>query len=472
MYFEIADLYCGAGGSSSGAIEAYDMLGLKARLTALNHSPRSIATHQLNHAKSRHFCADVMAARPTKLYLPGLLHLLWASPACTFYSRARGGKPICDQMRVKAWAVVRWLRDLRPPFLLVENVPDFRWWGPLHQTGALRDRPIEALKGKTFDRWVRALRAMGYLVEWRIIRCANYGDPTIRERLIIQAVLPPNRIVWPNPTHGSHEQVLENPALRPWRTARTILDLSDRGLSIFNSTRYRKHPVAPNTLRRILTGLLKFSDAEGEPYLVNMKGQSTAADVDLPAPTITAGAPHLYLAQPCDYKGAAFILPKSRWQGDAIRSLEVPLQTVDRSSWNIGFCQERSDFQIPLQDIGDLPKGWKVRGRIRVPDQRIRKGQKGWAGKTYRLIEVEGKRYLPVARAGRLHLVDIHYRMLRPRELARAQGFADNYQFTGNQEEVVSQIGNAVPRHTARALVYAVVSQCPDVPWIESGLAN
>jgi len=174
-------MFCGAGGTSAGATEAIEALGYRAILTAINHWPVAVATHEANHPGARHFCASLDALNPRDLYRDGELDVLWASPECTHHSVARGGKPINDQSRATAWCVVRWADALRPGVILVENVPEFRTWGPIGSDG----RPLKSRKEEVFRSWISTLDAIGYKVDHRILVAADYGDPTTRRRLFI-----------------------------------------------------------------------------------------------------------------------------------------------------------------------------------------------------------------------------------------------------------------------------------------------
>ena len=148
MIYDLADLFCGAGGTSAGAIRALDALGKKSRLTAVNHWDVAVATHSANHPDARHLCASLDSLNPRDLYNPGQLDMLWASPECTNHSTARpGNKPINDQSRATAWCVSRWAEALLPEVILVENVPQFKNWGPLTAKG----RPNKRRKGETFN---------------------------------------------------------------------------------------------------------------------------------------------------------------------------------------------------------------------------------------------------------------------------------------------------------------------------------
>jgi DNA (cytosine-5)-methyltransferase 1 len=193
-----ADLFCGAGGTSTGLVDACREMGYEVDLTAVNHWQRAVDTHSANHPTARHFCASLDSLNPRDLFGEGELNILWASPECTHHSIARGGKPVSDQSRATAWCVIRWAEALRPDVILVENVKEFESWGPIGTNG----RPMGSRKGEIFRAWVSALESIGYKVGWRVLCAADFGDPTTRRRLFVQAVRGRRKIVWPEPTHG------------------------------------------------------------------------------------------------------------------------------------------------------------------------------------------------------------------------------------------------------------------------------
>lgn len=272
MRIQIADLFCGAGGTSEGALQALRELGYEPMLTAVNHWDLAVKTHTTNHPDARHFCASVDSLNPRELFAGTQLDFLWASPECTHHSVARGGKPMLDQSRASAHCVTRWAEALQPRHIMVENVPEFRQWGPLDLEG----RPIPERKGETFDAWVGMLRSLGYTVDWRILCAADYGDPTTRKRLFVQAVLHGDTIRWPAPTHDQHGAN----GLPRWRPARDVIDWEIPSQSISE----RKRPLAPSTVRRINAGLRKLGM---EPFLISMEHGGRVRSVDRPINTIT-----------------------------------------------------------------------------------------------------------------------------------------------------------------------------------------
>jgi len=465
-----ADLFCGAGGTSQGLVEAATECGYDCELTAVNHWETAVNTHRLNHPEARHLCASLDALNPRDLFREGSLDLLWASPECTHHSIARGGRPVSDQSRATAWCVIRWAEALLPNVILVENVREFLRWGPCTRRG----KAIKAKAGETFRAWVKCLESLGYAVDHRILCAADYGDPTSRRRLFVQAVRGRRQIRWPDPTHSG-----------AWRTAREIIDWADHGQSIFD----RRRPLADKTLRRIEIGLQKFglkpfiaawdhqsgsgvwgSDQPlstvttkarhgvAEPFLIKLRGThesqlaGTARSVDQPVPTITAGGGHVALVSP-------FILPQQRG-GRPTNSVDEPLTTVT--------CRGAHAVVQPfLVGVNHGNSGkpnaaqWNVHSLVR-PFLVKYYGTGGHQGVDQPLDTVTTKPRFGLVRpvvelAGKRYLLDVHFRMLSPRELARAQGFHDTYQFEGTKSDVVRQIGNAVPRSLAKALAKAVL---------------
>ena len=295
LTIQVADLFCGAGGSSTGALAACHDLGYQLDLTAVNHWPVAVSTHTANHGTATHFCEDLGAIDPLKAVPGGHLHLLVASPECTHHSNARGGKPMQDQSRASAWHITRWAAALRIDNILIENVPEFRHWGPLGENG----RPLKSKRGATFRAFLQAIRSLGYRVEHRILNAADYGDATTRKRLFVMARRGSRKIHWPEPTHAPCEETDLLGSRQRWRAAREIIDWTIPGKSIFA----RKKPLSANTMRRIIAGLKRFGGPELDPFIVMLNGTTeqqmevSNRSVDQPLPTITA-ATHHYLAEP------------------------------------------------------------------------------------------------------------------------------------------------------------------------------
>jgi DNA (cytosine-5)-methyltransferase 1 len=410
---QIGDMFCGAGGSTTGIKLALENLGLRSRIWAINHWNVAIDTHSANNADVEHICASVEHLDPTRL-IPGReLDLLWASPACTHHSVARGGRPRCEQQRAPAWIILHWLENLRVKRVVIENVPEFQNWGPLDDSG----RVIPEAKGDTFRAFIAGIRSLGYSVDWRILNAADYGDPTVRRRLFIQAIKGAGRTVtWPEPTHTANGQQADG---RPaWIPARNIIDWSIHGESIFQ----RKKPLAPTTLRRIEHGIKRFWQPYAEPFLVMLRGTGTSRSVDLPLPAITAQGKHMGLVVP-------FLI--NNYGQSKSGSIDDPLPAVTGSSPKAALIEP---FLVKYYGTGgavpvDIPLG-----------------------------TISSKEHYGLVEPGGEFLLDIRFRMLQPHEEAAAMSFPKDYIFQGTKGDVKKQIGNAVPVKISRALAENIFS--------------
>ncbi len=190
----IVDLFAGGGGASTGLAWA---LGREPDI-AINHDAEALAMHAANHPGTRHLLNDITRVLPLEATGGRSVEVLHASPDCTHFSKAKGGKPRSQYIRDLAWVVVRWAEDTRPHLITLENVEEFQTWGPLDHSG----QPIKTQSGDTFRSWVRCLRRLGYRVDWRKLQACDYGAPTTRKRLFVVARRDGGRIVWPRPTHG------------------------------------------------------------------------------------------------------------------------------------------------------------------------------------------------------------------------------------------------------------------------------
>ena len=234
------DLFCGAGGESTGLRNAARALGLDLELLAVNHWDLAISTHSMNHPEARHLCESIQSIDPLEAIPSGRVNLLWASPECTHHSIARGGRPRSDQSLASAWLILKWLSELYVERVIIENVKEFADWGPLGADG----KPLKSKKGESFRAFLSSLKALGYRVDYRILCAADYGDPTTRRRLFIQAVRGNRPITWPEVSHTESPDLFGS---SPWKPAREIIDWSIPGSSLFD----RKKPLAPATMARI-----------------------------------------------------------------------------------------------------------------------------------------------------------------------------------------------------------------------------
>lgn len=438
-----ADLFCGAGGTSTGLAQACADQGKRTRLLAINHWRTAIETHAANHPWADHLCESLDNVDPRKLVPGGRLHLMVASPECAHHSLARGGKPCSDQSRATAWHILRWAEALYVEAILIENVREFQNWGPIGADG----RPLKSKRGETFRAFVGALQSLGYRVEWRVLNAADYGDATTRKRLFIQARRGNKRISWPEPTHAQDPDSNLFGRRLVWRAAREIIDWTLTGNSIFD----RKRPLAPATLGRIAEGLHRFGGKAAKPFLVTLRNHVAPRSTKEPLPAILAQGNHLALCEP-------FLM--SLTHGGRVHSAGKPLPTITAANrGELGLvepfvlgqqsCAAPRPLSRPLPTIAGA-------GAISLVEPFL---------VPYYGTGVPSPVHDPVPTVtskDRFGLVvprdwDIRFRMLQPHELAAAMGFPADYRFAGNRGDQVRQIGNAVPVGTAKALCMAVL---------------
>ena len=476
--YNVVDMFCGAGGESTGIIQAAQEQGMKVNLLAINHWERAIETHAANHPEAEHLCESVERIDPTQVIKSGKLNLLWASPECTHHSIARGGRPRSDQSRASSWSILKWLSELYVERVIIENVPEFLSWGPLDRNG----RPIPNRKAEIFNAFIFSLRSLGYTVDWKILCAADYGDPTTRRRLFIQAVKGRKRIVWPTITHMDGGNNLLG--CQPWRPAKEIIDWSIPGTSIFN----RKKPLAPATMRRIAAGIEKYWGEYARPFLAVLHGTSKVQGIDEPLSTIATSGAHHALVEPflidnhtngtpgeiknplstVTTKGWFGIIEPfiTRYQGDhegqqddksRNHGIDRPLPTADTSN--------RFGLVTPLileyygngkADPVSEPLGTvTTKDRFALLESFVFCTGHSSAGDRSRSINeplstVVTKAEHCLVEAG--VSLDIRFRMLKPHELKQGQGFSKEYIVRGNIKEQLKQIGNAVPPGLARGL--------------------
>jgi DNA (cytosine-5)-methyltransferase 1 len=288
-------LFAGAGGSCTGIRAA---LGEEPDV-AINHDELALRVHKANHPKTRHLTEDVWETPPLKVTGGRPVELLWASPDCTHFSVAKGGKPRQKNIRSLAWVVRDWARDVKPRCIFLENVREFLDWGPLYEAGhvladgrvleegdALLGRPIPERKGETFQQWRGALELLGYVVDVRVLDASLYGAPTKRRRLFLVARCDGQPIRWPEPTHGPGRLALH--------AAAECIDWSLPCPSIFG----RKKPLAEKTLFRIAEGIRRFVLENPAPFILRTAHGDVGKDgkrrgrgshaVGEPLPTVTA----------------------------------------------------------------------------------------------------------------------------------------------------------------------------------------
>lgn len=307
----IVDNFAGGGGASTGIEMA---TGYSVDI-AINHDPEAIKMHKANHPNTEHYCENVWAVDPVKACKGHPVGLAWFSPDCKHFSKAKGGKPKDKNIRGLAWVALRWAGLVRPRVIMLENVEEFKTWGPLNR----RHHPIKSKQGKTFEKFVQQLTDLGYKVEFRELIAADYGAPTMRKRFFMIARCDGKTIVWPEPTHApADSEEVKKGLLKPYVGAYTQLDFSLPCPSIFDTSEEIKEkygiravrPLAQKTMDRIARGFKKFILDNPEPFIIqcNHGGERRPNDIREPMPTITGkhgyGVVEPYLVQ-CKYNNEA-----------------------------------------------------------------------------------------------------------------------------------------------------------------------
>ena len=286
----IVDNFAGGGGASTGIELA---TGYSVDI-AINHDPEAIKMHKANHPNTKHYCENVWAVDPVKACGGHPVALAWFSPDCKHFSKAKGGKPKDKNIRGLAWVACRWAGLVRPRVIMLENVEEFKTWGPLGR----RHHPIKSKQGETFRKFVQQLTDLGYEVEFRELVAADYGAPTMRKRFFMIARCDGKPIVWPEPSHApADSDEVKAGLLKPYVGAYTQLDFSLPCPSIFDTSEEIKEkygiravrPLAQKTMERIARGLKKFVLDNPEPFIIqcNHGGERRPNDIRKPMPTIT-----------------------------------------------------------------------------------------------------------------------------------------------------------------------------------------
>lgn len=398
------DNFAGGGGASTGIEQANQ----RRVDVAINHNAEAIAMHRANHPETEHYCESVWDVDPRNVKPGRPIGLLWLSPDCKHFSKAKGGKPVEKRIRGLAWIALRWAAIRQPRIIMLENVEEFVTWGPLDSTG----RPCQKNKGREFSVFCNALARHGYRVEWRELRACDYGAPTIRKRLFLIARRDGQPIVWPAHTHGAGKTA--------YRTAAECIDWTIPCPSIFE----RSKPLADATLRRIASGMVRYVfggnpfgvlTAEGiaAAFIAKHYGGVVGYQPNQPLHTITSVDHHSLVT--CR-------LSKMPDHDERVRAFIVAYYGSDTDG---------QDLSSPLRTIPTHDR--------------------------FGLVTVYGEKYA---------ISDIGMRMLQPHELFAAQGFPPDYiidhginahgqRITMTKTAQVRLCGNSVCPPLARAIVAA-----------------
>lgn len=495
----IVDNFAGGGGASTGIEMA---TGYSVDI-AINHDPEAIRMHKVNHPNTKHYCENVWAVDPVKACEGHPVALAWFSPDCKHFSKAKGGKPKDKNIRGLAWVACRWAALVRPRVIMLENVEEFKTWGPLNRG----HHPIKAKQGDTFRQFVKQLNELGYEVQFRELVAADYGAPTKRKRFFMIARCDGVPIMWPKPTHApADSKEVKEGLLKPYVGAYTQLDFSLPCPSIFDTSEEIKEkygiravrPLAPKTMQRIARGLKKFVLDNPEPFIVPIgygerKGQSPRVhDIKKPLPTIVSSGKH-YLCEPRlapvidktyggNYQGggskaedpidtittvdhnrlvaATLIQYHSETNSGGVRGqgIENPIMTVDSSNryglvtsflskfYKTGIGQdEREPLHTVTTSAGHFGevRAFLIKYYGEGTGQDIEQPLDTVTSRDrFGLVTIQGVEY---------QIVDIGLRMLEPKELYGCQGFPDDYIIdhdstgkTYSRSEQVKRCGNAV----------------------------
>lgn len=484
----IVDSFAGGGGASTGIEQA---LG-RSPDYAINHDAEALALHAANHPQTVHLSKNVWQVDPLDVVGRRPVGLAWFSPDCKHFSKAKGGKPVSRGIRDLAWVIVLWAKRVRPRVIILENVEEFRTWGPLREDGT----PCRERAGQTFERWCAELRRLGYKVESRELRACDYGAPTIRKRLFLVARRDGRPIVWPEPTHGAPDsEDVRAGRLKPWRTAADIIDWSIPCPSIFDTAEEimakhgvrAKRPLAEATLRRIARGVVRYVLESERPFVVGPDRAPWITYAQQGGASRSAEDPlHTITASPKDQNAVAAATLIQTGQGERpgqaprVPHLDKPLGTQvaagGRQALVAAFLAQHNggmvghEMREPLSTLtaagshqqlvaAFLTKyyGQGVGAPVTEP------GHTETTRDRFGLVtvEIDGRTYA---------IADIGMRMLTPRERFRAQGFPDGYEIEAGRGLDGAPVrltttaqgrmcGNSVCPPLARALVAANVPE-------------
>ena len=464
----VVDSFAGGGGASTGIEFA---IGRPVDI-AINHDEEAIAMHRINHPYTKHYCESVWDIDPVQVCAGRSVDILWASPDCKHFSKAKGGKPVDKHIRGLAWVVLRWAAKVCPRIIFLENVEEFKTWGPVRH-----GKPVASKKGETFAKFIGQLRALGYSVDWRELRACDYGSPTSRKRLYLIARCDGKPIIFPEPTHG--------PGKKPYKSAADVIDWTVPCPSIFE----REKPLVPATLRRIAKGLDRFvikakkpfiMDTTLSPFVEQANFENIPLDTREPLSTVTGINKHRLVAP----KIQPFI---SKYYGGTYRGAgsdaSAPLDTITAeerhalvipflsSFYKGGGSAQADGVDKPLHTILAKEKHAVVTVRLTAADreanslghwEQVRQILNDYAGYDLKDDEI----LLSNVNGEVFFISDIGMRMLLSKELYAAQGFPSDYKFEFDwngkpysKKAQVARCGNSVCPQMAEMLVRANVKE-------------
>lgn len=517
------DLFCGAGGTSTG-INSARLNGEQCAdvIACVNHDANAIASHASNHPDALHFTEDIrtLELSPLVEHLkkcreenPGALVVLWASLECTNFSKAKGCKPRDADSRTLAEHLFRYIEAITPDYIQIENVEEFMSWGEVDENG----KPVSMDKGKSYTRWVRKVKSYGYRFDHRILNAADYGAYTSRKRffgIFAKGDLP---IVFPRQTHSKNGANTLFGSLAKWKPVKEVLDFADEGKTIF-----RDKPLSEKTLERIYAGLVKFIAGGKEAFLVKYNsmsktGKYNAPGIDEPCPTV-ATQNRLGVAQ------VAFLSKQYSGHPDSKNtSVNEPagtITTIDHHAFISAYYGKGHNHSVEMpsptvktkdrlalirsEQLIDMQYGNGTAASVDVPANTVTTNPKFnlVTVKRHYLMNPQYKNvggsiekpcftlisrmdkmppYLVTAETGDVFIevystdspmtakikefmalygiIDIKMRMLKIPELKKIMGFPEDYVLVGSQADQKKFIGNAVEVTIARAWCEALCDQ-------------
>lgn len=503
----IIDLFAGGGGASVGIEMA---LGRPVDI-AVNHDPKAILMHKTNHPDTLHLIEDIFEVDLQKYVKGRKVDLLWASPDCRHFSKAKGTKPKDSGIRFLPWAVYKHTKALNPEVIIMENVEEIQDWGPLDEKGY----PIKEKKGEDYNKFISAMQELGYQFDCRELVAADYGAPTIRKRWYAVFRRDGKSIIWPEPTHNKYG----TNGMKKWVPIYQYLDFTNLGTSIFG----RKKPLADNTMARIANGSKKFVFDNPTPFIINSKTDQIiktpfidkayggnyngyGSDINNPLSTVTT-VDHNRLVTPVigkinadsqpGFKVPYIIQYHSETQSGEVRGQTVkePLKTIDTSNryalimafltkfyktetgqsmfepihtitTSAGHFGQVSIVAVKLEEILKSEVSIEVAQKCTWVSEFIIKyygrGTEYTVKEPLHTVTTKDRFALITILGNEYVLLDIFLRMLTPEELKLGQGFPKDYIIDRDYKwnvypvsERVKRIGNSVVPIMAQTLVNA-----------------
>lgn len=414
------DLFCGAGGTSTGIHLASEKTKV---LACVNHDAKAIESHKLNHPEAVHYTEDVRnfevvlklkkLVEKLKLTDPECIVNIWASLECTNFSKAKGGQPKNADSRTLADHMFMYIESIKPDYFFVENVKEFMCWGPICENG----KPISKKNGKDYLKWIDTIKSLGYKYDYKILNAADFGAYQSRERLFIQFSKPELLIKWPEQTHSKIENKNSLFPIKKWKEVKEILDLEDQGKSIFE----RKKPLVDKTINVIINGIQKALKEQEETFLFKYYGNGDNYNsINSPSGTVTTKD-----------RFAKIHLIFNQYKNGSITKINCPIGAITTTPK----CNILTFIMNPSHGghttLVNRPAPTVIARQDKAP--------------LYILQTIMQEN----------NIIDIKMRMAKIPELLQMQGFPKDYKLYGNQTEQKKFIGNAVEVNQAKVLIEA-----------------